>query len=474
MQDVTERFKRSCAGLPDGRLVKMQGLGMLEAMNALQIGDPKMDTGVASSSNQQIYNPNISLSAEEVCWVIDHMTALEVAWYRGATLCQTVFTCIPCHKPELFAEQQGFVEQALRSYIYAYLKTIELAYAELSKGHVLDGEDVWLDHYGLPIEMFDDVDTILQEMDRGAHWALESNDPWMFELGKRFRVRAGIIRVLLAKSVDPPECDLTFTLNPGRAASLFDENMSRYLRQNMPLPTLSVPSHEEALNSIFEMFQDIRFAHVEELQELLWARHRRGPHLPLVRSVFKSTIMSKDSDWLFEEYIARQTGVIHVLHLMSEEIQDTERRQFTIWRDLVRGFYLNTCCVPLANPCRRRRIYLSLSSSWHERAVMAARFSGHNAPKVATALEALRLDCLLEAALGSWELELIAPSEEQCMWWWATCVAKQRAELQLKTSRQGEWACLWAEVGAAMQKVSSFSKELMKVVVGIGAIVDHK
>jgi hypothetical protein len=56
---------------------------------------------------------------------------------------------------------------ALYAYALAYCKTVELVYAELSKGHVHDGEDCWLDHYGLPIQLSDEVDDIIRALDDG-------------------------------------------------------------------------------------------------------------------------------------------------------------------------------------------------------------------------------------------------------------------------------------------------------------------
>ncbi len=58
----------------------------------------------------------------------------------------------------------------LRGFILAYSKTVDLAYSEFSKGHVLDGEDCWLDHYGLPVQMTDPVDEVLDVLDQSLNW----------------------------------------------------------------------------------------------------------------------------------------------------------------------------------------------------------------------------------------------------------------------------------------------------------------
>ncbi len=58
----------------------------------------------------------------------------------------------------------------LRAFVLAYCKTIDLAYVELGKGHVNDGEDCWLDHYGLPVQMTDSANEIINVVDQAMDW----------------------------------------------------------------------------------------------------------------------------------------------------------------------------------------------------------------------------------------------------------------------------------------------------------------
>ena len=62
------------------------------------------------------------------------------------------------------------VTLVLRTFALAYSKTIDLVYSELSKGHVSDGEDCWLDHYGLPVQMTDSVPDIDNALDQALGW----------------------------------------------------------------------------------------------------------------------------------------------------------------------------------------------------------------------------------------------------------------------------------------------------------------
>jgi hypothetical protein len=158
--------------------------------------DPKMDTGVLHGLPELPFDPAADLAANEACWIMDEMMATEVcrsvvarscqlAWYRGSSLCQTVYTSLYYHNPgELTLTTP--VTAALRAYVLAYCKTIDLAYAELSKGHIYDGEDCWLDHYGLPVQLTDNVGDINHILDLAMEEAdTEGLEPLVHRLAFR-------------------------------------------------------------------------------------------------------------------------------------------------------------------------------------------------------------------------------------------------------------------------------------------------
>lgn len=58
----------------------------------------------------------------------------------------------------------------LRSYVLTYSKVIDLAYTELSKGNVMDAEDCWLEHYGLPVHMSNSVSDIIPDIEEALQW----------------------------------------------------------------------------------------------------------------------------------------------------------------------------------------------------------------------------------------------------------------------------------------------------------------
>ena len=87
---------------------------------------------------------------------------LQYAWWSGGTLCQTVFTSLLYHNFERIDCQ------ALRAYTIGFAKCVDLAYQELSRGHVNDGEDCWLDHYGISVNLADSTENVLELLDQAV------------------------------------------------------------------------------------------------------------------------------------------------------------------------------------------------------------------------------------------------------------------------------------------------------------------
>lgn len=89
--DVTQWIKRAAggkldpkcteltAGLPVGQMIKRPDLRLLDAMNSIEMLDPRMDTGIRDPNRREfIFDPQVTLEPEEICWVMDELLALEV------------------------------------------------------------------------------------------------------------------------------------------------------------------------------------------------------------------------------------------------------------------------------------------------------------------------------------------------------------------------------------------------------------
>lgn len=169
--------------LPDlvpGQMVCIADFSLMDAMAALQIMDPRMDSGISPIPDHLIANtdripgdankdpsfdPHFELSAEEICWMMDRLLACEVEWHKGASLTQTVYTCRYVHCLALLdanaclaigQEPNWMVIRVLKPFLIAILKTVGLVWDEVAKGNVIDGEDFNCDKAGV---------SLLEEMD---------------------------------------------------------------------------------------------------------------------------------------------------------------------------------------------------------------------------------------------------------------------------------------------------------------------
>ncbi|KAK0528974.1 N-alpha-acetyltransferase, non-catalitic subunit [Tilletia horrida] len=186
-RDATEIFRNACTALRQGQMVHVKGFTMMDSMGAIQIMDRRMDSGMAAplqdtpeddrltaeeAAALPPFDPDADLSIDEVCWVIDRLVACETCWQSGSALSQTIHTCLYVHNPDFlycgrgdqFADEDRpdtLASTVLRAYLAALLKCCCLAWDELSKGNVLDGEDWTGDKSGCSLlEDLDPVDVL--------------------------------------------------------------------------------------------------------------------------------------------------------------------------------------------------------------------------------------------------------------------------------------------------------------------------
>ncbi|CAD6969081.1 unnamed protein product [Tilletia controversa] len=166
-EDVTDVFRSACSALQQGQMVHIEGFTMLDSMGAIQIMDRRMDSGMAAPlkdtpTNDRLsaqeaetmpeFDPDADLSVEETCWIMDRLLACETRWQSGSSLAQTIQTCLYVHNPDYLYCGHGdqssnedmpdtLASTVLRAYLVALLKCCCLAWDEMIRGRVLDGED---------------------------------------------------------------------------------------------------------------------------------------------------------------------------------------------------------------------------------------------------------------------------------------------------------------------------------------------
>ncbi|KFY09329.1 hypothetical protein V492_05531 [Pseudogymnoascus sp. VKM F-4246] len=94
--DITDVFTKAAEGLEVGELVKDDYFTLFESVGAIEIMDPKMDTGYLAKGEtmEDSYDIWRELLPEECLGIIDQLLCLEMAWHMGHPLSQTLFTSL--------------------------------------------------------------------------------------------------------------------------------------------------------------------------------------------------------------------------------------------------------------------------------------------------------------------------------------------------------------------------------------------
>jgi hypothetical protein len=193
---------------------------------------------------------------------------LQVAWYQGANLAQTVFTCLYYLHPDRLdgPNTSLLMSVVFKAFLLGYCKSIDLAFTELSKGHLHDVEDCWMDHYGIAVHLEDSADSMLGLLDHALGWLDEFDrksvdditayvslmtllDPYRSALQSRIQLRIELLALLHVLPAEPSWHPQRISRQPKvtwpPSMTVFD-NVTPYLRQVMPPSEVSIPSHEDA------------------------------------------------------------------------------------------------------------------------------------------------------------------------------------------------------------------------------------
>ncbi|TVY38701.1 N-alpha-acetyltransferase, NatC auxiliary subunit [Lachnellula subtilissima] len=156
--EITEQFINAAKQLALGELVKDPHFTLFESVGALEIMDPKMDSGYlqAGETMEDDYDFTQLLLPEEIIGIIDQLLSHEMAWHMGHPLAQTIFTSLyidrildPCptsleqtyfDKSES-CDDEPLMHQVLRAYCLGLLKTCGYVNQRVKSEHYYEEED---------------------------------------------------------------------------------------------------------------------------------------------------------------------------------------------------------------------------------------------------------------------------------------------------------------------------------------------
>ncbi|ROT43301.1 Mak10-domain-containing protein [Sodiomyces alkalinus F11] len=156
--DITSKFRHAVQTLGPGEIVKDGFFTLHESVSALEIMDPKMDSGCLEHGEtlDVDYDVTQALLPEEVVGIIDQLLCHEMAWHLGYPLSQTVLTCV--YIESILVPQPATLEEAhfirdpnkatsspmhtvLRAYCLGLLKACGQVNAKIINEHYYEEED---------------------------------------------------------------------------------------------------------------------------------------------------------------------------------------------------------------------------------------------------------------------------------------------------------------------------------------------
>ncbi|KAG6157516.1 hypothetical protein E4U37_007270 [Claviceps purpurea] len=185
--DITERFANAVKTLEPGEIVKHDLFTLFDSVAALEIMDPKMDSGCIQVGEELevLYDVSRSLQPEQVLGIIDQLICHEMSWHLGYPLSQTIFTSVyveallmpePASTSEAHfvrnqntdaADQEQPMIQVLRAYIIGLLKACGYVNQRIKTEHFYEEEDFVPNTYNRTLlERF--PTTEVQDVLRGA------------------------------------------------------------------------------------------------------------------------------------------------------------------------------------------------------------------------------------------------------------------------------------------------------------------
>ncbi|KAM0969316.1 hypothetical protein COP2_017972 [Malus domestica] len=155
--DVSPLLDAACKDLQDGMLIHGDNFNLFAAMSALEIMDPKMDSGMVCkyySVDEAIEDGaapvptsfDKTVDVQRTIDIMDHLLACEATWHKGHSLAQTVFSCI-----YLLRLDRTSSHALLNSYCRVIRATCKAVISVVSDARTHEEEDLFTMTYGLPL-----------------------------------------------------------------------------------------------------------------------------------------------------------------------------------------------------------------------------------------------------------------------------------------------------------------------------------
>ncbi|KAF2640615.1 amino-acid N-acetyltransferas-like protein subunit Mak10 [Massarina eburnea CBS 473.64] len=338
VHDITGKFTRASNALDVGQLVKDEYFTLFESIGAIEIMDPKMDSGFLQNNEtlEETYDPLTPLLPAELIGIMDQLLCYEMAWHTGYPLSQTLFTSIHMDRllwPEAkvleraqfyrgeIAESKrpGTLLEVLRAYCLAVVKGCDYVIAKVQARDYFEEEDFCTNTYHrvlfvrVPLDVFErELDAAVELMEETD---LDIDDSLRSAIITRLNFRKAFLRAL---DIDLPLEQLS-TCWPHLLESLdsirkthdlgnpvpgaFSTKMQRRLASTVPPRPVVELDFNDALEKLQQLcidcseatrFTDLPLDPLEYISFLCTFANRNPTPLPYSRSYLATILFHPD------------------------------------------------------------------------------------------------------------------------------------------------------------------------------------
>ncbi|THV06920.1 hypothetical protein K435DRAFT_960172 [Dendrothele bispora CBS 962.96] len=492
-RDITELFAQASAAMHSEQMIMMDGFSLHDAMSALEIGEPRLDTGMTiGTQRKQPFNPLTPLLPEELCWIIDRSISYEMEWHTSNQLVHTVFTLLYIHHfqeidPDMLPYAHLLVRDpdrplelvtvVLRAYVSGLLKSCDLAWRELVKGGVNDTEDWQADKCEVSLLEGWPVKAAIARLKEAIGWLMNTTkvpSNWRDALTLRLEFRLSLLKLQENNVFHDPATfrQLLFDARGllshikvstvpappenSPAHTAFDPYVARRLNTFMPIRVVELPPQEETwvklqdwLDGWEELVTLAKIGDVStwnivgNLCNLLPTISLRPAYVrSSTQSAFFDGILVLNqypSTWLVDRFFFETLGV-HYNRIAtffggpgSTRMRDVERSIIKTIVPHIRGQWFN--------PPRRRRHFAKEIFEWHvvydilsiiiTDLDYSTLSSRDSALVLASPLIPLyhRFSCMREIILSGFQLELYSANEKDFAYWYAAKIVEDQLNL---------------------------------------------
>ncbi|EPE03747.1 mak10 subunit [Ophiostoma piceae UAMH 11346] len=419
MTDITARFKAAASTLQPGELVKDGYFTLFEAVGALEIMDPKMDSGCVApeDAEEDDYQIERTLLPTEVIGIIDQLLCLEMAWHLGYPLSQTLLTClyitgilIPTprcldeadylrsHSP---ADKRTIAHSVLRAYCIALISTCGSVNVNVRNEVYYEEEDLATNTYNLALLEDTSKDEIRQVLQEARAALIDADQSWPNNVVAALQSRLDFRETFLTAMdvaelrVQPDSLRTPWTLMTAAIKKIrdshglgvavpgaFNTKMQGKLASTMPPRPIVQPSLDEALEHWTRLSEDaaeaVAILKYEDPQSLLTFQAKKPQPLVYIRTFVQGLIFF-DNIMLGEHSIRQimddDLAIVvlpgsGLLDPLNDEVEAVQDPRFAISRFMeefrIRSFpsYLEIYRTMCQNRSRSRRMMCHLLREW--------------------------------------------------------------------------------------------------------------